>query len=89
VLVANNDDFSSNDDHNDEEELDDTRNLINTIRKDFGGIKVFNKVKPHIEHFYFKVTINDDTKYTHKETACWLLTDENTKLSNNRLLRVQ
>ncbi len=58
MLVANNDDFSSNDDHTDEEEQDDTRDSINTIRKDFVRIKVFNKVEPHTEHFYFKVTIN-------------------------------
>ncbi len=86
VLVANNDDFSSNDGHTYEDEHNDTRDLINTIRKDFVGIEVFNKVEPHTENFYFEVTINDDKKYTHKETACWLLTDENTKLSNNRLL---
>jgi hypothetical protein len=36
VLVANNDDFSSNDGHTYEHEQDDTQDLINRIRKDFG-----------------------------------------------------
>ncbi|CAF1470116.1 unnamed protein product [Rotaria sp. Silwood1] len=84
-----NDAFSSNDDYDDEDEQDDTRNLINTTKEEFSGMKVFNMVQPHIEHSYFKATINDDIKYIHKRTACWLLTDEKSKMSNDRLLRVQ
>ena len=85
----NNDRFSSDDDYNDEDEQDDTSDLINTIKDDFAGMKVSNTVEPHIEHSYFKVTINDDSKYIHKQTACWLLTGEKSKLSTDRLLRVQ
>ncbi|CAF4734883.1 unnamed protein product, partial [Rotaria sp. Silwood2] len=72
----NNDSFSSNDDYSDDDEKDDTRDLINTTKKDFIGVKVFNKIEPHIEQSYFKVTINNDTKYLHKQTACWLLTGD-------------
>ncbi len=85
----NSDGFPSNDDYTDEDEQDDTRNLINTTKDDFVGIKVLNTVKHHIEHSYSKVTINDNTKYIHKQTACWLLTGEKSKISNDRLLRVQ
>jgi len=84
-----NDGFSSNDDYDDEDEQDDTRNLINTTKEEFSGMKVFNMVQPHIEHSYFKATINDDIKCIHKQTACWLLTGEKSKMSNDRLLRVQ
>ncbi|CAM4963920.1 unnamed protein product [Rotaria socialis] len=73
---GNNDSTSSNDDHTDDDEQDDTRNLINTTKDDYVGIKIFNTVQTHIEHSYFKVTINDDMKYMHKQTACWLLTGE-------------
>ncbi len=66
-----------------------TRDLINTTKKDFVGIKVLNTVEPYVEDSYFKVKINDETKYIHKQSGCWLLTDEKTKLSNDRLLRVQ
>ena len=38
---------------------------------------------------YFKATINDDIKYIHKQAACYLLTDEKSQKSNDRLLRVQ
>ncbi|CAF4917135.1 unnamed protein product, partial [Rotaria sp. Silwood2] len=37
-----NDGFSSNDDYDDEDEQDDTRNLINTTKEEFSGVKVFN-----------------------------------------------
>ncbi|CAF4370405.1 unnamed protein product [Rotaria sp. Silwood2] len=84
-----NDGFSSNDDYDDEDEQDDTRNLINTTKEEFSGMKVLNTVQSHIENSYFKVKINDDTKYMHKQTACWLLTGEKSKISNDRLLRVQ
>jgi len=87
--VTINDGFSSNDDYDDEDEQDDTRNLINTTKEEFSGMKVFNMVPPHIEHSYFKATINDHIKYIHKQTACWLLTGEKSKMSNDWLLRVQ
>ncbi|CAF3454281.1 unnamed protein product [Rotaria socialis] len=85
---GNNDSNSSNDDYTDDDEQDDTRNLINTTKDDYVGMKIFNTVQTHIEHSYLKVTINDDMKYMHKQTACWLLTGEKSKISNDRLLRV-
>ena len=84
----NNGDFSSNDDCSDEEEQDDARNLIDTRKEDFLGMKILNTVQSHIEHSYFKATINNDTKYMHKKIACWLLTGEKSKISNDRLRRV-
>ncbi|CAF4907930.1 unnamed protein product, partial [Rotaria sp. Silwood1] len=71
-----NDGFSSNDDYDDEDEQDDTRNLINTTKEEFSEMKVLNTIQSHIEHSYFKVKINDHTKYMHKQTACWLVTGE-------------
>ncbi|CAF3472957.1 unnamed protein product [Rotaria socialis] len=82
--LNSNDGFSSNDD-----EQDDTRNLINTTKEEFSEMKVFNMVQSHIEHSYFKATINDEIKYIHKQTACWLLTGEKSKMLIDRLLRVQ
>ncbi|CAF2033821.1 unnamed protein product [Rotaria magnacalcarata] len=87
--LNSNDGFSSNDDYDDDDEQDNTRNLINTTKEEFSGMKVFNMVQPHIEHSYFKATINDDIKYMHNQTACWLLTGEKSKMSTDRLLRVQ
>ncbi|CAF4818813.1 unnamed protein product, partial [Rotaria socialis] len=74
--LNSNDGFSSDNDYNDDDEQDDTRNLITTTKQEFSGVKVFNTGQPHIEHSYFKATINDDIKYMHKQTACWLLAGE-------------
>ncbi|CAF2853921.1 unnamed protein product [Rotaria sp. Silwood2] len=66
----NNDDFCSNDDYYDKDEQGDTRNLINTTKENFAGMKILNAVQPRMEHCYFKVTVNDDIKYLHQQTAC-------------------
>ncbi|CAM4810979.1 unnamed protein product [Rotaria magnacalcarata] len=84
-----NDDSSINNDYTEEDEQNNTQDLINTTKKDLSGVKVADKVEPHIEHTYFKVKLNHDTKFLHKQTACRLLTEEKSKLSNDRLLCVQ
>ncbi|CAF5177979.1 unnamed protein product, partial [Rotaria magnacalcarata] len=88
-MNEDNDDSSITNDFTDEDEQSNTQDLINTTKKDFSGVKVVDKVEPHIEHTYFKVKLNHDTKFLHKQTSCWLLTEEKSKLSNDRLLRVQ
>jgi hypothetical protein len=85
----NNDDSSSNDDITDEDEENDQQNSIKTTKTDFIGIRVTDKVEPHIERTYFSVSINDETKFFHKQSACWLLSSEKNKLSSDRLLRVR
>ncbi|CAF2063651.1 unnamed protein product, partial [Rotaria magnacalcarata] len=88
-MNEDNDDSSITNDFTDEDEQSNTQDSINTTKKDFSGVKVVDKVEPHIEHTYFKVKLNHDTKFLHKQTSCWLLTEEKSKLSNDRLLRVQ
>ena len=73
---GNNADLSSDNDCSDGDEQDDDRNLIDTRKEDFIGIKVHNVVQSHMEHSHFKVTINDNKKYIHKLTACWILAGE-------------
>ncbi|CAF1168333.1 unnamed protein product [Rotaria sp. Silwood1] len=88
-MSEDDDDSSVNNDYIDEDEQNNPRDLINTRKKDFSGVKLVDKVQPHIEHTYFKVKLNHDTKFLHKQTACWLLIEDKSKLSNDRLLRVQ
>jgi hypothetical protein len=71
------------------DEQDDSQNLINTTKEDFVGTEVLTTVQSHMKNSYFNVTIKDDTNYIHKQTACWLLTGVKSKISNDRLLRVQ
>ncbi|CAF4498189.1 unnamed protein product [Rotaria socialis] len=54
-MNEDNDDSSINNDYTDEDEQNNTQDLINTTKKDFSGVKVADKVEPHIEHTYFKV----------------------------------
>ncbi|CAF1421924.1 unnamed protein product, partial [Rotaria magnacalcarata] len=75
-MNEDNDDSSINNDYTDEDEQNNTQDLINTTKKDFSGVKVADKVEPHIEHTYFKAKLNHDKKFLYKQTACWLLTEE-------------
>ena len=40
-------------------------------------------------HSYFKVSVDNENKYLHKQAACWILEQHKTLLSSNRLLYVQ
>jgi hypothetical protein len=68
-------------DDDDEENLESTRN-------EFNGINIRDKISMEQENCYFKIKINDTVKYMHKQTACWVLTEENGRLSTDRLSRV-
>lgn len=50
--------------------------------------RVCDDVPPHLLKSYFRISINDKDKYIHKSTACWVLTDQNQKLSSDRTQRV-
>ena len=79
---------SSDDDNADNEEQRITTALINTKKRDLFGTRVYDAIKPGVQNTYFKVSMNNQTKYLYKQSACWLLTKETNKLSNDRLLRV-
>jgi hypothetical protein len=50
--------------------------------------RVCDNVPAHLSQSYFKVRINDKYKFIHKSTACWVLTEQNQKLSSDRTRRV-
>ena len=66
----------------------DNNDAIETIKTNFNGIKIYNRIEPRMKDSYFQVKINDNQKFIHKQSACWLLTDRNNRLSNDRLSRV-
>ena len=87
--------LSSKDDQSDEEirlaeeeDDDDDDDAIETIKTNFNGIKIHDHIQPSMNDSYFKVDINGHRKFIHKQSACWLLTDRNNHLSNDRLSRV-
>ncbi|CAF3873881.1 unnamed protein product [Adineta steineri] len=71
-------------------ESDDGNDSIHvTNMKNGQGIRVFDKVKQELAHTYFQVNINNEIKYLHKQTACWLLEKDKNTLSADRLSRVR
>ena len=44
---------------------------------------MYDAIKPGGQNTYFKVSMKNQTKYLHKQSACWLLTEETNKLSND------
>ncbi|CAF2083410.1 unnamed protein product [Rotaria magnacalcarata] len=67
---------------------DDDYDILNSTKSDFNGIRVVDNINPALRQSYFKVKINDNIKYIHKQSACWLQSNQITKLSSDRLSRV-
>ncbi|CAF4867134.1 unnamed protein product [Rotaria sp. Silwood1] len=61
---------------------------IKTEKINFTGMRIFDSINPAMKNSYFQVQINNKTKFIHKQTACWLLTDKASRLSADRLSRV-
>jgi hypothetical protein len=59
-----------------------------SLQLTFRTIRVCDNVPPHLLQSYFKVRINHKDKFIHKSTACWILTEQNRKLSADRTKRV-
>ncbi len=68
---------------------DDEEDILNSTKSDFNGIRVVDNINPDFRQSYFKVKINENIKYFHKQSACWLLSNNVTKLSSDRLSRVR
>ncbi|CAF5201026.1 unnamed protein product [Rotaria magnacalcarata] len=67
---------------------DDEEDILNTLKSNFNGIRILDNINPELKRSYFKVKMNESIKYVHKQSACWLLSNNITKLSNGRLSRV-
>ena len=81
----NNEDQSSMVYDSDEEfELNDSFNMLDDVNS--SGMHLFDNIKQELADSYFKVNEN---KYLHKQAACWILEQEKTSLSSNRLSLVQ
>ena len=59
-----------------------------SVQPELRGMRVHDVIPSHLEQSYFKILINQQEKYIHKSTACWLLTDTHQKLSSDRTKRV-
>ncbi|CAF2386183.1 unnamed protein product [Rotaria sp. Silwood2] len=74
-----------------EDTSDDEDNLSSVSasgKTHFHGMRVYDNI-PSQSKSYFCVEIDGKKKFIHKQTACWLLTDEKASLSADRVKRVQ
>ncbi|CAF1581284.1 unnamed protein product [Rotaria magnacalcarata] len=71
------------------DDQDDENNYnMMTVKSNFSGIKIYDHIEPCRRDAYFRIKINNSQKYVQKQSACWLLTDNSMRLSNDRLSRV-
>ncbi|CAF4765874.1 unnamed protein product [Rotaria socialis] len=66
----------------------DDGSILNSAKSDFNGIRIVDNINPALRQSYFKVKINNNIKYLHKQSACWLQSNQIMKLSSDRLSRV-
>ena len=59
-----------------------------SVQPTFRGMRVCEKIPSHLSGSYFKICINGNDKFIHKSSACWVLTEQNQKLSSDRTKRV-
>jgi hypothetical protein len=62
---------------------------LNDVSGDtFPGARIFDSIEQRKSSSYFKIQIDGKQKFMHKQTACWLFTDDKKSLSADRLRRV-
>ena len=90
INCDSNDDSATDDDSDEESDLNNDSDVVhNATTSSYDGMRLFNHVKDDLAHTFFKVHINNEEKYLHKQTGCWLLEKDKISLSADRLSRVQ
>ncbi|CAF2950946.1 unnamed protein product [Rotaria sp. Silwood2] len=93
-VILDSESYIENEDQQFDDEQDDTSSvssngvLYGLQGATFSGMWVFDKVRAELAKSYFEVEIDGKRKFIHKQTACWLLTENKAALSNDRLTRV-
>ena len=81
-------DIYSEDQEYEEQQHEPSKLSSDEVLNDLEGMRVFDTIRPELTKSYFEVEINHERKYIHKKTACWILTENKSALSNDRLTRV-
>jgi hypothetical protein len=63
--------------------------IPNVTSSTIRGMRIFDSIDNSQSESFFRVKINDQEKFIHKQTATWYLSKNNVKLSSDRLKRVQ
>ena len=71
-----------------EGEEEDEDDGIETVKANFDGMRIRDRIEPRFHDSHFKMKINGQQKFMHKQFGCWLLTGKVMQLSKDRLSRV-
>ncbi|CAF2815459.1 unnamed protein product [Rotaria sp. Silwood2] len=83
-------DLTSNYDSDEDLEFDDGFDSINNVTTSANrGVRLVDNVNEKLSQTDFRVSINKQNKFLHKQTACWLLEKDKSSLPADRLSRVQ
>lgn len=86
---SDDDSISERDEDSFSEDEGDESSVSASGKHEFRGMRVVDNVPPSLANSYFSIKIDGRKKMIHKQTACWLLTDDKAKLSSDRTQRVR
>ncbi|CAF1374797.1 unnamed protein product [Rotaria sp. Silwood1] len=75
-------------DDNENEESETENECTQSTKDVFNGMRIYSTVADKDKNKFFKIEINNKIKYIHKQTAVWYLTNNNNRLSSDRLVRL-
>ncbi|CAF4342676.1 unnamed protein product, partial [Didymodactylos carnosus] len=84
----NNNNITIDEDEDAASDNDENVERVQSIKTIFSETRIKDKINPDLTNSYFKVKIIDTMKFLHKQSAVWLLTHKNDRLSTDRLSRV-
>ena len=79
----------SSEDSSIDEDIDEASSSFANSKSNFHRMRVFNTIPASLSSSYFRIDADGHVKYIHKQSTAWLLTDDRTHLSSDRLERVQ
>ena len=63
--------------------------ISNVAHSTIRGVRIYDAINEDQSESFFRVKINDQDKFMHKQSATWYLSKDKVKLSTDRLKRVQ
>jgi hypothetical protein len=82
-------DYTDNDDSSTDTDNSDPYIVPNVTSSTIRGMRIFDSIDDSRSESFFRVKINNQDKFMHKQSATWYLSKDKIKLSADRLKRVQ
>ena len=81
--------LENNNNDSEEEYVEEESNDAVSKENNYNGMRIYSTIADKHKDTYFKINVNGNDKYMHKQTGAWCLTKKNNRLSSDRLVRVQ